>query len=728
LLGAALLAGLPLTAAAQTAAPDSGRALLAAVIARRESALAATPRAGYNAFIKTAAFDLAAPPDSAWSVLLLTETEISAYWEFPDRFQETIDARHRPSDGGLGRSPAVAEEIEHFQRDYIVISDASDPGAGGTRVPRLVAGGRPINPYTLPLPVGPDGLKHFDVTAVDSLTRAGRAVLRLTVRGRGHTPHFDGTVDVLDSSYTIVGMDLWASDAVRFPGVDSLRYRQVFADSEDRWPQEVILSGHLQRRISAHWLPRSVVGMPLPEFPRSVHFEEVATLSAFRSDSTLKPPDLPEYRRISRINALHSDTGVVWSDGSAPPLTPAEQAAWADQDSLELHPPLVPHVLRDAEVVGDAAFGQGFGHYNRVDGLYLGVSNDWRPSSRLLFTTRLGYALGREDWQYRTGARVVLVPSRQLWVGAMYHDESSGWPSLVPTSYDAASAFVNRVDPNEYYRDHGLTLSTGVRVLPFTRVELRYDDSHQSTLDTLPGTGFRPTRLPPLPNPPIIDGHLRLVGGTLSFDSRPLTRTRLGEGAMSNDSWTRITLSVDVSARDVLGSDFSFRRYTVHFEHQQRWGAAGVTTVTAVGGISTGYTPPQQYFTVGYGIQVLAAEGSAFNTLSRSEYAGTRAGMLLLRHDFGRLLFAGSGLPILRAFPATFSLHGGVFWTSLASRLPAPADTMLLTATRPYTEAGFTLANLTPFLSPFDFAVSCTWQLSHYPTNGFRFGIGFTGL
>jgi hypothetical protein len=219
-----------------------------------------------------------------------------------------------------------------------------------------------------------------------------------------------------------------------------------------------------------------------------------------------------------------------------------------------------------------------------------------------------------------------------------------------------------------------------------------------------------------------------MVGGTLSFDSRPLVRSRLGEGAMSTDSWTRISLSVDVSARDGLASDFSFRRYVVHLEHQQRWGPAGITTLTAVGGIATGYTPPQQYFTVGYGIQVLAAEGSAFNTLSRSEFAGTRAAMLLVRHDFGRLLFAGSGLPILRSIPATFSLHGGVFWTGLSSRLPAPADTMLLTATRPYTEAGFTLANLTPFLSPFDFAISCTWQLSRYSTNGFRFGLGFTGL
>jgi hypothetical protein len=214
----------------------------------------------------------------------------------------------------------------------------------------------------------------------------------------------------------------------------------------------------------------------------------------------------------------------------------------------------------------------------------------------------------------------------------------------------------------------------------------------------------------------------------LAFDSRQLTRTRLGEGWMTSGSWTRVAFTVDASAHDVLASDFSFRRYSLHLEHQQRWAAAGVTTVTAVGGIATGFTPPQQYFTLGYGIQVLAAEGSAFNTLSRGEFGGTRAAMLLVRHDFGRLLFAGSGVPVLRSIPATLSLHGGVFWTSLHSALAAPADTLLLSARHPYTEAGFTLGNLTPFLSPFDFAISCTWQLSRYPTHPFRLGLGFTGI
>ena len=53
-----------------------------------------------------------------------------------------------------------------------------------------------------------------------------------------------------------------------------------------------------------------------------------------------------------------------------------------------------------------------------------------------------------------------------------------------------------------------------------------------------------------------------------------------------------------------------------------------------------------------------------------------------------------------------------------------PGDEFLLTAEKPYIEAGFGIGNLTPFISPFNLAVFFSWQISDYDTDGFSWDIG----
>jgi hypothetical protein len=136
--------------------------------------------------------------------------------------------------------------------------------------------------------------------------------------------------------------------------------------------------------------------------------------------------------------------------------------------------------------------------------------------------------------------------------------------------------------------------------------------------------------------------------------------------------------------------------------------------------------PPQRYVTVDFGMQTLTYQRNGFNTLREANYTGTRGALVAVQHDFDRLLFAKSGLPLIRQLPFTFSVHGGVFWTDFIDHLASPGDSLFATARKPYSELGFGLGNITPFLSPFNLAVHFTWQLSAYPTNRFRLGFGFT--
>jgi len=73
-------------------------------------------------------------------------------------------------------------------------------------------------------------------------------------------------------------------------------------------------------------------------------------------------------------------------------------------------------------------------------------------------------------------------------------------------------------------------------------------------------------------------------------------------------------------------------------------------------------------------------------------------------------------------------VHGGVFWTEFKRARPGDENALIPTATSAYSELGFGLANLTPWISPFNFGVFFTWQLSNYGTRRFEFRIGVPGV
>jgi hypothetical protein len=700
--------------ATQARTDSNARLIIANAIARRHATLEGLGQCRYTGFVKEVARDLGESQDSARSVLLLAEAHSSAYWEYPDRYQEIVEARHRWTDAGIGRAMVSVREILHLSEDGVDLeggADASGVGNAPTRSNFRHRRGSGIG-YSIVSPIASDALDHYAYVVQDTLVEEERRIFRLGVEPKSDaSPLFTGTIDIADSTFDVVAMDLGVTSAVQFPDVLNLRYEQHFKDWGDgRWmPYEVRLTGELRRAISAHWLPQTLAGFRLPEFPRHVSFEQMALFSAYNFDRGPRPSDLAEYRAVVRDQADAADSGT-WSGPGAVPLTAAERKALYASDYTEHHPALLPRLAQEADAVQRTVLGPGSFHFNRVDGTYVGVAPTWPATRPLVVSTKVGYALGSEVWQYRVAGQVAVSAARRIWLGAAYHDETMAWPALATGGYDpTASALVGRGDPNNYYRERGGSVSFGTKLVDFTQLELRYDDMRQSSQDTVAGLGFH-SRQPPLPNPPITEGRLRSLSAMLTFDSRQLVRSRGADYRLGSAHWTRVSVRTEIAA--------PFRRYVFQLDQQEQTRALGTTTLTVAGGVNTHGAPPQRYFTIGLGRQLLAAEGVGFNTLARTQYAGSRALMVLVRQDFGRRL---------RSIPATLSLHAGVFWSTLVDYTPTPADTMLRTAPTPYEEAGLSLGHLTPFLSPFDLAVSFTWQLSSYPTDRFHFGVGFTG-
>ena len=676
-----------------TTTDDLARRIMARAIARKNDLFSKIHDYRYDAYVKFVVRDLGKAQDSAASVMLITETRTSAYWEQPNRYQETILSRRQSNNLDAERNLISAGQIVNFSRNRI-----------------------DLQKYSIVSPVADDALDHYEYAVLDTLAVDGRRVFRLAIQPKSEvSPLFVGMIDVADSTYDVLAIDVGVNDAVRFALLENVRYRQRLKDVGGGWwmPYEIRLSGEVHLR--------------LPGVPHMA-FEHVASLNGLRFDEGNRPPDLGEFRIVVSEQADRADS-AMWTAPGALPLTDTERAGWARIDSLQNRSPTVGRLVgRGLGATLWLSANPDFFHFNRVDGAYLGAGRTWREIPGLRLTSKLGYATGSETWQYQFGGHVRLSEARRLWVGGSYHDETVSRPSLVSRGSNPTYwALFLRLDPLDYYRERGLTLTLSTKLLDFTRLDLQYNDQKQSSLGVVTDYSVFSVDRPQRPNPATVDGRLRALSGRLTYDSRPLLKSKDRDYYLQRFTWARITLGVEVAAPDLIPDDFDFRRYSFQIERRQRTGNLGLTTIAAAGGIATSRVPPQRYFTVGFGMAAVTFQEGGFNTLGETNFSGTRAALVTVCHDFDRLLFAQSGLPLVRDLPFTLSVHGGVFWTDFVGHTPNPGDALLNTAPTAYSELGFGVGNLSPFIAPFNFAAHFTWQLSSYPTRGFRFALGLTG-
>jgi len=696
------------------------RGIVLRAIARRRAMLAAAGGYRYQVFSELVVRDPGEPSGSARSVPFFVETRSAVYARYRAGYQETVEAHRRTGDGSAGRDVVAVGDIADFDRDRIALSRYVDLAARGRPFRRAFGdrGGVAPADVTVPSPLASDALAHYEYRVLDTVAVGGIRAFRLAVVPRsGSAPLFVGTMEITDSSGDLVALDLGVTDAVRFPPVTNLRYQERLDDvGGGRWmPVEIRLSGEARPRITGPRLPEEAAGITVPRLPGRVDFEEVARADSFRFGVAGAPPGFGEYRVI--VAGADGDS-ASWTEPPAVPLSDAQEAALVRADSLARRPPSAAvRAGRGIGFVAGLAADPDFFHYNRVDGLYLGAGHDWRLAPPVALHVRLGWAFGERTPQYDVGPRVLLSPALRLWVGGSYHDETSSRPTLISSGYNPTfRALFARLDPLDYYRERGYDLELSTRLPGRTQLDVVFDDGRESSLglSVTSISGRRPIR----PNPPIADGRMRSLGGTLTWDSRQLLRAQDTDVPLASQGWTRITVGGEVAAHDVLASDFSYRRWSVQVERHQRtlW---GVTTVTAAGGLATGYVPPQRYFVVDFGMEFLTFQGNGFNTLSETNFAGNRAALIVVTHEFDRTL---------GHLPFRLSVHGGAFMTAFVAHAPFPGDSLQATAPHPYTEAGFGIGNLTPFLSPLDVAIHFTWQLSSYPTRRFRFGFSLGEL
>lgn len=675
---------------------DPAQRIIIEAIARKKDILNRLADYQYDAYTKFVVEDLA--KEEAEAIFLIAESQTTAYWERPNKYKEVITARRQSGNIDADNNLVTVGQILNFNANRIEIGQ-----------------------YSLVTPTATDALSNYNYYLIDTVHLDGRPVFRLEVEPQsGAKPLFVGTIDIADSTFDVVAVDVGVNDAVRLPFIDSLRYSQHFAHFRNEFwmPVEIRLTGQVH------------LGMKLPEIPQHMGFAQSASLYSYSFEQGHRKGLFDEYV-IEVLPDADKVDSVAWAGRQTIPLTAVEIEGYRRIDSIEALPPsLRKRLLRAAAAsVFLATFGYpDIFHFNRAEGYYLGLGGRFDQfSPNLSLRLKAGYSFDREKMQHEYGAAYRIDHNRRLWIGGLWRDDVVKRPTIITEqNYNPTfTALGWKIDPFDYYHEKGVQFSVRSKLINFVDATLGYLDVRQTSAPIANDHSiFRELDPAIRDNPSIADGRLRALSGSVTYDSRPMMRNKGRDIRFNEVSFTRFTVGIETASPDLIDNDFDYRRYFAQLYRRQRTASIGVTTINAYGGLSEGDLPPQRYFTIDHGNGILFGNGE-FSTLNENNFAGNRAAMVYVNHDFDRLLFRRSGLPLVKDIPFTLQVFGGAFWTDFHNHTAHAGDEFVNTTRGPYTELGFGLGNMTPFLAPFNFGLFFTWQGSTYDTNNFAWTLGF---
>lgn len=676
-----------------TRAYDPAQKIIASAIAHKKDILSRVHDYTFNAYAKLVVRN-GEKPDSQ-SIMLITETHVTSFWEQPDKYKEVITARKQsaniPAEGNL----VAVGGLLNFNRNRL-----------------------DLGPYSVVSPTATDAIDHYNYYLLDTVYLDNRAVFELEIEPKNeYDPLFKGKIQIVDSTFDVVMVDVGLSKGIRVPMVSDFRYFQ-----------------HMAPIGGESWLPVQVgfsftVNLNIPGLPKIITGDHSVAISDYVIDGGLPPGTFGEYQLEVDRGADRVDS-AVWAERQSLPLTEMEKYGYTRIDSLEHAPkPLGKQLLMGA-AMGALVMTVGYPdlyHYNRVEGHYLGFGTDVDKFAGFHLRVKGGYGFSDHHWQYEAGGRVRLREAQKLWVGGTVKNEVVHRPTVIssPAYNPSFNAFFFKIDPFDYYRERGFELFASVKPVDFTRLMVTFSDYRQTSLATSVGHSVFRRSVRHRLNPPIIEGDLRSLGAALRYDSRPLINNKGVELTTDPTDFFLCEVGAEYSSPDFAGSDFDFRRYYIKVQAQSKFSGLGITTLTGYAGTSDRYLPPQKYFSIDFQDPDFFRR-RGFNTVAESNFGGDRAASVYLSHDFGHFTFRNSGIGFLKKLPVGLKIYGGAFWTEFRNHPAYPGNEDIRMALRPYTEIGFGLTNLTPFLSPFNLAFHFTWQLSPYDTERYSQLMDFT--
>ncbi|MEA3296501.1 MAG: DUF5686 family protein, partial [candidate division Zixibacteria bacterium] len=640
---------------------DPAQEIIIQAIAHKQEILAQIESYQFDAYTKLFVCDTS--KDDSSSAELITETQLACYWQQPDQYSEVIMARRQSSNLQAEQNLVTVVEILNFNKNRI------ETGS-----------------YSIVSPTATDALDHYNYYLLDTIPYEGQSVFRLEIEPKDNAkPLFTGIIDIADSSFAIVGIEVTFTKGVETPYMEDFLYRLRYAHFEDEY-----------------WMPveigfTAIFDVPVPGFP--VYFVDyIAVLHNYSFDIEF-PAGIFDY--VLEVDEKADDVdSAAWDAGQMIPLTSIEKRGYARIDSLQNIPKSIPQKVLGgiSWLLGKTLFDKDFFHFNRVEGAYLGHSVYWHnllPKTHI--DLKAGYAFAIKQWQQRYGITYRLWDRRRLDIDLLYRDEIRHRPTInTPEEYNPTlMAVTNKTDQFDYYLEKGFKISAASDLLKQTRLQLSYHDFNQySETNNTEYSMFRKSKKH-RENPTITDGKLRSFSAAFTYDSGKLRKLKRRESRMLSFPLTQFSVGLEMASPDFVDNDFDFVRYYTHLRYTGRCPIPGFFSLNMYLGASEHELPPQKYFTVDFS-SVYVSHSKVFKTLGENNFAGSRTAATYVSHNFRRWLFRKSGLPLIKKIPFSLSVYGGAFWTDFKNHPEQPGDETVMTAHKPYSEIGFALGRVPP--------------------------------
>ena len=631
------------------------------------------------------------------AVASITESYTHGYWRKDDGLREVIRQRRQTENVRAAQNFAAVGQILNFNEDEI----------------RLAG-------YTFVGPTASDALDDYDFRLERTYESRGVKIYELRMTPKSAVkPLFNGTVNIADSTYAVMRVNVKPNEAFRFPFVNELdvRYQQRFTLFENLFWMPVDIS-------IAALVDLNIPGFSFPKF----NFEQRSVLYEYAINTTF-PDSVVELRRVTVDSSATSLDSTFWKRNQVLPLTAVEETAYHTLDSTQtLEKQFRPGgALSGLNQFLESPVKYLDLHFNRVEGLFLGgqIRRDSVLSPHTSITGEAGYGLSDHVWKWEMAVsqRLLLRPS--ITVGAGVYRSLAHRPDAdFYGDFDISiGSLFDKNDYRDYYLASGWRGFVTVQPLRWFSGELTYQSEKETSTSNSTDFSFfsRGTRY--RVNPPIHEGMLRSLIASLEL------RDFLGRGFISGTIVRPnqlLSLQVEHSSPG-LGSDFDFTRYSFEVSFQQSTFLTGLLfaprlSIEIRGGTVDGTLPPQRLFD----LESRYSGTAPFGVLRAGrvkEFSGDRYISAVAEHNFRSLPFHWLGISFLEKAGIELIFTGGLARTWVSSGTSNQLPFTVRTTDGWYKEAGFGISRILGLLRA-DF----TWRLGKDVGNKFFFSLSMADI